>query len=138
MKKENAMVIAGETRGGEDRGKRFDVIYVIDTRTNKLLATWQDPKLIKDLQKVRYHKAPNTKRKKYLFAAGTEHGFLKLLSFKTKITCLFSIRAHEDSITKLHITRVNRHPYCISESDDNSIKLWNFTSTICLLRKLPF
>jgi hypothetical protein len=40
MKKENALLIAGEIRGGETQGKRFDVIYVIDTRTNKLLGTW--------------------------------------------------------------------------------------------------
>lgn len=132
LKKKNTLVVAGELRSLR-RPDKFETMYQVDLTKGKVVSEWKDYAVIQTTQKIRYAKD------KYLLGCGFANGFIKLFScVQGGFRCLLSVKAHTDKVTKLHVTRINDHPYCISESDDKRIRLWNVTSKLLSLRNFFF
>jgi len=132
LKKQNTLVVSGEMKRLR-RPEKFETLYQLDLGKNEIVGEWKDYALVQTTQKIRYAK------NKYLIGCGFTNGYIKLFSCNQKgFHCLLTVKAHSDKVTKLHVTRINNHPYCISESDDGRIRLWNVTSKLLNLRNFFF
>ena len=131
IKKRNRLVVSGEHKCVRKPGF-FDTLFLVDLEEKEVIAKWQDRSVVTSTQKVRYGKG------KHLLACGFANGLLKMFSCESKFNCLRVVRAHQNKISKLHVTRINNHPYCITESDDKKIRLWNVNSSLVKLRTFTF
>ena len=131
LKKKNRLIVAGEHKCWKTPNI-LDTMLLVDIESKETVAKWQDKSGILTMQKVRYGTG------NYVILCGFANGLMKMFSCENKFNCLRSIRAHQGKINKLHVTRINDHPYCISESDDKKITLWNVNSKITSLRTFRF
>lgn len=132
LKKQNMLVVSGEVKRLRQLEK-FETLYQVDLGKSEIVGEWRDYALVQTTQKIRYAK------NKYLVGCGFTNGYIKLFSCNKKgFHCLVTVKAHMDKVTKLHVTRINNHPYCISEGDDKRIRLWNVTSKLLNLRNFFF
>jgi len=132
LKKQNSLVVSGELRSLR-KPEKFETMYQLDLVKGKIIGEWKDYAVVQTMQKIRYVKNKN------LIGCGFTNGFIKLFSCNQNgFHCLLTVRAHADKVTKLHVTRINNHPYCISEGDDRRIRLWNVTSKLLSLRNFSF
>lgn len=132
LKKQNALVVSGELRSLR-KPEKFETMYQVHLGKGEVIGEWKDYAVVQTMQKIRYMKNKN------LVGCGFTNGFIKLFSCNQKgFHCLLSVKAHSDKVTKLHVTRINNHPYCISEGNDRRIRLWNVTSKLLSLRNFSF
>lgn len=133
FKKQGTLAVAGEWKGW-GRPKKYSTLLLLDLKTEDVICEWKDTATIKSMQKIRY----SASKRKYLIACSLTTGFIKLLTCTNGFRCIGMIKAHSEAITKLHITRINDHPFCISESDDKQVNLWNVTSSLRKVRHFEF
>ena len=131
LKKKNHLIVSGEHKCVHKPGF-YDTLFLISVDGKEVLSKWQDRSVVTSTQKIRYGKG------KHLLACGFANGLLKMFSCENKLNCLRVVKAHHGRISKLHVTRINNHPYCISESDDKKIRLWNVSSNLLKLRTFTF
>jgi len=131
FKKKNTLVVAGEYKCWK-KPNQFDTMFLVDIETKDVLSTWKDWAVVQSTQKVRFGKG------RYLLACGFSNGYLKLFSCDKKFNCIRIVKAHQTKINKLHVTRINQHPFCLTESDDKRIRLWNINSQLTALRTWNF